>query len=320
MTHPGAAQSLGGRLLAAALLAGVGATAVLESRSPLARRLSAGEPVCAWLAADSEAGAALFLAVYRPDRRLAELVYFPPETQVSGRVTVGQLRREALRGGRRGLAASWAAAAALEGALDRPAAGAPAGPPCGRFAIPAAPDGDAAAVALVDRLGAGRDSLDDWRNLGWTLRGSPQAGRLERLRLFLEWSRLDPAAVRLAWAGSAAAVPGLLEGLAAGPSAPRDGPAITAEVLNATDEKGLALRATKVLRSGGVDVLEFRNAPAQPRTLVYDRTGRHEAARKVREVLGCPRAVAATRVSPERLVDVTVILGEDCRAWNSSKS
>ena len=51
---------------------------------------------------------------------------------------------------------------------------------------------------------------------------------------------------------------------------------------------------------------------AQDRTLVIDRIGRFENAETVRRMLGCPAARALTRIDAKCLVDVTVILAEDC--------
>ncbi|UPT74269.1 MAG: hypothetical protein M0D55_00415 [Elusimicrobiota bacterium] len=48
------------------------------------------------------------------------------------------------------------------------------------------------------------------------------------------------------------------------------------------------------------------------RTVVYDRTGDFEKASRVRAALGCPTAIAATRIDPLRGVDASVELGGDC--------
>ena len=101
------------------------------------------------------------------------------------------------------------------------------------------------------------------------------------------------------------------------------GRAVTAEVLNATGQKGVASQATKVLRLNGVDVVFTGNESARSQTAVYDRSGRFEAAEKVAALLGCPESAAQTQINLKKLVDVTVVLSGDCeisgerrKAWN----
>jgi len=63
----------------------------------------------------------------------------------------------------------------------------------------------------------------------------------------------------------------------------------------------------------GADVMSVGNAGGPlNRTLVYDRTGGFENAAAVRRMLGCAQAQALTQVDLKRLVDVTVVLAEDC--------
>ena len=54
------------------------------------------------------------------------------------------------------------------------------------------------------------------------------------------------------------------------------------------------------------------NVVKQERTVVYDRTGRFENAAAVARMLDCPAARALTQVDLKRLVDVSVVLAEDC--------
>ena len=97
-------------------------------------------------------------------------------------------------------------------------------------------------------------------------------------------------------------------------AAPDEGRPIVAEVLNGTDVQGLATQAAKILRSKGVDVMEIKQASRpRSRTVVYDRTGDFDRAARVRAALGCPTAIAATRIDALRGVDASVELGEDCR-------
>jgi hypothetical protein len=54
------------------------------------------------------------------------------------------------------------------------------------------------------------------------------------------------------------------------------------------------------------------NVARQERTVVYDRTGRFENAAAAARMLGCPTARPLTQVDIKRLVDVSVVLAEDC--------
>lgn len=86
---------------------------------------------------------------------------------------------------------------------------------------------------------------------------------------------------------------------------------VRVEVLNATTTRGLARRATAQLRDRGLDVVEVGTSPEQrDSTLVLDRSGHPEWARRVADALGGARVEA--RPDSSRYVDVTVLLG---RAW-----
>ncbi|HMC55381.1 MAG TPA: LytR C-terminal domain-containing protein [Gemmatimonadaceae bacterium] len=90
---------------------------------------------------------------------------------------------------------------------------------------------------------------------------------------------------------------------------------IRVEVLNATATRGLARRATMQLRDGGFDVVQIGTASEQrDSTLVLDRTGHPEWARKVADALGAEGrgARVESRPDPSRYLDVTVLLG---RSW-----
>jgi hypothetical protein len=121
--------------------------------------------------------------------------------------------------------------------------------------------------------------------------------------------RLEPA--RLPDESRAA---GLLASLMT-PTPSEEPPAVvTAEVLNAADDPGLASRAAKMLRFKGVDVLTLGTARPRRRTMVYDRVGDYSRAARTLAALGCPSGRAMTRVDPSRVVDVSVELGADCAA------
>ena len=95
-----------------------------------------------------------------------------------------------------------------------------------------------------------------------------------------------------------------------GPRAPAD-VRIRVQVLNTTKTRGLARRATRVLRDRGFDVVELgTTTPTLDTTLVLDRSGHAEWAATIAEVLRPARATA--RADSSRYLDVTVLLG---RTW-----
>lgn len=94
------------------------------------------------------------------------------------------------------------------------------------------------------------------------------------------------------------------------PRAP-DGVRVRVQVLNTTRTRGLARRATRLLRDRGFDVVEMgTSGPALDSTLVLDRSGHAEWAATVATIMGAPRA--ETRRDSSRYLDVTVLVG---RLW-----
>jgi LytR cell envelope-related transcriptional attenuator len=88
-------------------------------------------------------------------------------------------------------------------------------------------------------------------------------------------------------------------------------PRIRVEVLNATPIRGLARRATRVLRDQGFDVVDMATANEQlDTTVVVDRSGHPEWANKVAAALGGARMMM--RPDTSHYLDVTVLLG---RSW-----
>lgn len=88
---------------------------------------------------------------------------------------------------------------------------------------------------------------------------------------------------------------------------------IKVEVLNATDVRGLARRATLYLRDRGFDVLYLGTAATHlDSTLVLDRSGHPDRAQRVAEALGGARV--ESRPDSSRYLDVTVMLGRSWRA------
>ena len=101
-----------------------------------------------------------------------------------------------------------------------------------------------------------------------------------------------------------------------GTSAPEDARApdgirIKVEVLNATQTKGLARRATVYLRDRGFDVVGSGNVAEQrTSTVVYDRSAHPDWARLVGRAMNAP---VVERPDSSRYLDVTVLLGGDWR-------
>jgi hypothetical protein len=88
---------------------------------------------------------------------------------------------------------------------------------------------------------------------------------------------------------------------------------VRVEVLNATTQRGLARRATMHLRDRGFDVLEMgTTAEQRDSTLVLDRSGHPEWAKRVADALGGARV--ESRPDSSRYLDVTVLLGRSWRA------
>ncbi|MEO8336192.1 MAG: LytR C-terminal domain-containing protein [bacterium] len=97
------------------------------------------------------------------------------------------------------------------------------------------------------------------------------------------------------------------------PRAPH-GIRVRVQVINTTRTRGLARRATRVLRDQGFDVVEMTTAgPPRDTTLVLDRSGHAAWAASVAKVLG-PAARSEARPDSSRYLDVTVLLGALWRA------
>jgi hypothetical protein len=91
-----------------------------------------------------------------------------------------------------------------------------------------------------------------------------------------------------------------------------EGVRVRVEVLNGTKTRGLARRATMVLRDHGFDVVET-GTEREPRdtTIVYDLTGHPEWAQRVAKVF-TPSRVEIQRDS-SRYLDISVVLGSTWR-------
>jgi hypothetical protein len=91
------------------------------------------------------------------------------------------------------------------------------------------------------------------------------------------------------------------------------GPAILVEVLNASAKTGDARLGTRVLRSAGIDVVYFGNAPDSVGVLDSTRIivlrGGAGVGERVRAALGVGRV--EVRLDSARLLDASVLLGAD---------
>jgi hypothetical protein len=88
---------------------------------------------------------------------------------------------------------------------------------------------------------------------------------------------------------------------------------VRVQVLNATTTRGLARRATDLLRDHGFDVVEVGTSAARERgdsTFVLDRSGHPDWARRVARAMGGARVIS--RPDSSRYLDVTVLVGA---AW-----
>ena len=90
---------------------------------------------------------------------------------------------------------------------------------------------------------------------------------------------------------------------------------IRVEVLNGCGTDGIARKVGLHLRSLGFDVLTFENAESYnyPESMVIDRVGQPDDARKVAEALGIPNRIQQIVADPFRIEGVTVIIGRDHR-------
>jgi len=102
----------------------------------------------------------------------------------------------------------------------------------------------------------------------------------------------------------------LVAALAEQPRAP-EGVRVRVQVLNTTTTRGLARRATRLLRDRGFDVVETGNvSPTIDTTIVLDLSGHPEWAEAAAKVMAPARTRA--RRDSSRYLDVTVLIG---RTW-----
>lgn len=88
---------------------------------------------------------------------------------------------------------------------------------------------------------------------------------------------------------------------------------IQVEVRNACGVSGLAGDLTQYLRETGFDVVEVGDYGSfdVQQTVVVDRTGDLEAARKVASALGLPEGRVRQDIQPSYYLDASVLIGHD---------
>jgi hypothetical protein len=113
------------------------------------------------------------------------------------------------------------------------------------------------------------------------------------------------------WPEAAPIIPGATPELAAAPTAEKVEARLA--VLNGCGEPYVAGRLTQRLRSLGFDVIHEGNAESFEflHTVVIDRGGDFERARRVASSLGIPRCIQQISADQYRLEDVAVVIGRD---------
>ena len=310
------------RGLAVLAIAAVLGVAVAERSSPFAARLRDARPWPFWLSVREPGRAAapsVHLGVYDPVRRVLVLIRVPETTKLQGNLTAARAYLDALRATNDPASASRAVEDLAQIKMSALSLEPIAWEGAGRLGLDLAVDEDedepavAAAFALKAR---GRSPRALWslarRAVSGVLHGDKSAA--DALLLTLELRRAPLESLEPAVLPDDSAAPAFLARVFEPRSgSPADEKAIVAEVLNGTDTPGLAAQAMKVLRSRGIDAMVLGQAPRpRSRTVIFDRTGDFGRAARVRAALGCPTAIAATRIDALRGVDASVELGDDC--------
>lgn len=303
------------------MLATVLGTAVIEHGSPFAAKLRTNSTWPFWLSV-REPGRAeaprLYLGVYNPLRRTLVLIRIPDTTKLEGKLTVARAYVDALRATDNASSASRAVEDLAQIKISALSLEPISWEGAGRLTLELTPDDDddepaaTAARALKKR---GRSPRALWSLARNSVAGlwHGNKGAADALLLTLELRRTSVEGLEPALLPDDAAAPGYLaRAFSAQPETQSNDKAIVVEVLNATGSPGLAAQAAKILRSKGVDVMSLGQARPRQRTVVYDRTGDFNRAARVRSALGCPTAIATTRIDALRGVDASVELGGDC--------
>jgi len=97
------------------------------------------------------------------------------------------------------------------------------------------------------------------------------------------------------------------------PTAAEPAGIIQLDVLNGCGARGAGAAVTAGLRAAGFDVVEMKNYRSfdVAKTLVVDRVGNLERARRVASALGVDPSNVIQQINPDYFVDVSVIVGGD---------
>lgn len=312
------------RALAALILAAALGAAAVEHGSPLRTRERAGKPWPFWLSVHEPGRSKIplfHLGIYNPIRRSVVLIHLPEQTKLEGKLTLARAYMDALRASDDDETAARAAEDLAQGRISALSLEPIDWTDAGRLSLELLDDDDKEySAATLRALKARGRSPRVWIDLvaaaaGGLFRGDKAPA--DRFLFALEMRRVPLERLEPAFMPDDASAPAFLARvLAPPPPGEDDGRANVVEVLNGTDRQGLAAGAAKVLRSNGVDVISL-GAASRPRarTVVYDRTGVFARAARVRKALGCPAAIAVTRIDALRGVDASVELGVDCMAY-----
>jgi len=88
---------------------------------------------------------------------------------------------------------------------------------------------------------------------------------------------------------------------------------IQLDVQNGTNENGIASRITEYLRKHGMDVVEMGNYKSKDieRTLILDRSGDKNKAKRVAMILGVNERNILQQMNSSLYLDVTLVIGKD---------
>ncbi len=97
------------------------------------------------------------------------------------------------------------------------------------------------------------------------------------------------------------------------PITPESGISVRVSVLNGCGAPKVAARMTRKARALGLDVIHEGNADSFGflQSIVIDRSGRTEVARRVASLLGIPHWIQQISDDAYRLEDVSIIIGKD---------
>lgn len=96
---------------------------------------------------------------------------------------------------------------------------------------------------------------------------------------------------------------------------------IKAEVINGCGIEGLGDKLTDLLRQNEIDIIQSGNYFQfnVDNTLIIDRSGNFEKAKKVAQIIGVPEQQIIRQINPSLFLDVTVLAGKDYSNLKDSK-